>query len=255
MSLYNAIKSANVAGRMGLIVYTIPGFPSPAVFKRVERLLEQSEGVSIVETTIPVTGGFSDHANEFIIEAHKIPSFSGTTSGKPTGTPKTSTLRPLPTDHGRLRLPRGSRPFAWPGRGPDRRMGSARGERPILLRLRSAGIELVQCVGPWMTGNEIENLMRMSRDDSLVYLMSAERTGGQLFSAEALAECARTIRRFRQRVKIAAGFGIATPKRVQRLKGIPDIDAVIIGTAFLRAMGRGFPDAARFLQDIEGSLQ
>ena len=190
MSLYSAIKSANVAGRMGLIVYTIPGYPSPAVFKRVERLLEQSEGVSIVETTIPVTGGFSDHANEFIIEAHKIASFSGTTLESPPGPrkPRLCVLyrqtmedcgfrEALARLHGRAE----GLIVEW-----DEREENAQ----YCYACESAGIELVQCVGPWMTGNEIENLMRMSRDDSLVYLMSAERTGGQLFSAEALAECA-----------------------------------------------------------------
>lgn len=80
MSLHDVIASANTAGRLGLIIYTIPRYPSPAIFEAVDRLLENSEGVSIVETTIPVTGGFSGHANQAIIEAHKVASSSGTRS-------------------------------------------------------------------------------------------------------------------------------------------------------------------------------
>ena len=254
MILHNAIESANAAGRLGLILYTIPGYPSPGVYRAVEEFLDQSEGVSIIETTVPVTSGFSSHANEIITEAHRTAA-SSPASLKPLSWPRKPRLCVLyqqtVQDHGfpgslaRLRGQAEGLIIEWEDRENNLQYCHA---------CASVGIELVQCVGPWMTDSEIENLMEMTEDDSLVYLMSADRTGGQLFSSQSLAKCVRTIRRFRQGVKVAAGFGITTSEHVQNLKGVPGLDAVIIGTAFLKAMGGGLSDAVRFLGTIAGSL-
>ncbi|MEO7329184.1 MAG: hypothetical protein ABI193_11440, partial [Minicystis sp.] len=70
MILYNAIAEANAAGRMGLILYEIPNFPDPASYAARVAMLNSTKEVSIVELTIPVTTGFSSHANQVIREAH-----------------------------------------------------------------------------------------------------------------------------------------------------------------------------------------
>src|SRR5579859_7797656 len=76
MRLYQAIHAANEAGRFGLILYTVPNFPDPQSFDETVALIDQSPFVSILESTVPVSSGFSAHANETIVAAHRIASRS-----------------------------------------------------------------------------------------------------------------------------------------------------------------------------------
>jgi tryptophan synthase alpha subunit len=119
---------------------------------------------------------------------------------------------------------------------------------------QAVGIELVQCVGPWMTASEIRSLLSLTTARPLVYLMSAERTGGTLFSPGMLARCADLVRRTRPDARVAAGFGIATPQHVKRMKCSAGIDAVIVGTAFLKAASGGIEAARRFIEPITEAL-
>lgn len=72
MRLHQAISAANAQDRLGLIVYAIPNFPAPAVYHEVLHLLTEESVVSIIETTLPVTRGFSEHANGHIVQAHRV---------------------------------------------------------------------------------------------------------------------------------------------------------------------------------------
>ena len=70
MNLSEPFQQAKKQGRLGLIVYTIPGFPTAADSNEIIGWMQKEDAVSIIENTIPVTKGFSDHANATIRAAH-----------------------------------------------------------------------------------------------------------------------------------------------------------------------------------------
>jgi tryptophan synthase alpha subunit len=80
-------------------------------------------------------------------------------------------------------------------------------------------------------------------------------TGAQLFSNQELDKCIREAKRHRPAAKVAAGFGIRNGQDVRRLAEIDGLDAVIIGTAFLQAMGEGTEAARRLLEEVEAALE
>ena len=251
MKLWDAITSANEQGRLGLLLYTIPNFPDPDVFRATTRTLEQLPWVSVIETTYPVGSNFSSHANELIRHAHRV---------------ATSQNAPLP--------PRASKPsLCVLYRETHDRLGfegfveATKGAFEALLLewdepdessyidiAARYGVEVVQCIGPWMTTERIHTLMHRARADGTVYLMSAPMTGGDLFGDEVLARCIATAREVRPDVRIAAGFGISSAEHIQRLVGVTGLDAVIIGSAFLRTMERGHAEVLRYLDQIGPAL-
>lgn len=257
MTLNEAIEQPNRRNQLGLIPFTIPGFPSCAEHDAIVRMLDRNASVSIVETTIPVSGGFSPHANQMIRRAHRVASAHGVTM--PTrrrygvGKPRLyvlyrQTVIRLGFDEvlRRLRGHANGVLLEWNERRKDAEYAAA---------CRSAGIELVQCVGPSMNANEIDSLMNLTGPRPLVYLMSAPRTGGRLFEHENLARCAERIRRHRPAARIAAGFGIATPEHLRTIGGVPGVDAVIVGTAFLKAIAQGVCAGQQFLRNITDHLR
>ena len=251
MVLHEAIARANRAGRRGLILYTVPGYPNPSAYDEVVDLMEQEECVSILETTIPVSAGFSDHANDVIREAHRaavIGLKAAAPRARPGGKPRLAVLyRATVEEHGpagALELLRGKASgliLEWEERENGRHYREAS---------RGAGLELVECVGPWMSGEEIRNLLGPTAARPLVYLMSAARTGAELFGAEAIAGCVREIRRHRQEAKIAAGFGISGPEQIVALRRVAGLDALIIGTAWLKATAAGAKVTRDFLAQV-----
>lgn len=252
MRLHSALSQANRNNRLGLIVYVVPNFPDPDTYNAIVEVLNQTPAVSVVETTIPVATGFSAHANATIIEAHRTAGlYPGVVPAVAPRQPTLCVLYRATCDElgfrGVLERHRGCFDgllLEW--EEPD-------GE-PYRATASEFGLELIQCIGPWMTRDQVHHLLRQCGPKALVYLMSAPMTGAQLFEPAELARCIDVARSFRPDIVIAAGFGVHGPAEVRRLAGICSLDGVIIGTAFLRAMQRG-PAAVRdFLGAVEGAL-
>ena len=256
MRSVTAIDRANRAGRMGLVVYTIPNFPNPSEYKRISALLLSDPSVTVIETTIPVDRGFSPHANSTIKRSHQVASqysvnltqFVKTVSSK-----KPHICVFYKHSHDSI----GFNEFV---RTTSSKLDgillewNERNEKPYEAISKKNGVEFIKCVGPWMSKRKIQALLSRTSDSPLVYLMSAEATGGKLFSAKALETTALLIKQYRPNAKVAAGFGIRGQKEIRQLATIRGIDAVIIGTEFLKQSRQGSRRVTKFLKSLEGAL-
>ncbi|WP_437487593.1 tryptophan synthase subunit alpha [Sorangium sp. So ce1014] len=256
MRLSRAIDEANRARRMGLVLYTIPNFPDPGSSRAILDDLCRRPAVSIVETTFAVDDSFSDHANETIRDAHRIASrhesdYRGILSMFPIEKPSLCVLYQR-TGH--------EHTFERVARDMSGRIDGVLLEwnEPEIERYHEAatraGVELVQCIGPWMPAAELEHLLGFCSRSALLYLMSAPKTGAPLFRREELEETIAIARRLRADIKVAAGFGVRTAADVRELARVEGLDAVIIGTAFLEAARCGPAAASAYLDGIEGAL-
>jgi tryptophan synthase alpha subunit len=126
--------------------------------------------------------------------------------------------------------------------------------RPYLGAAQDHDIELVQCIGPWHTEKQIRSLMSVAKPNALVYLMSAQMTGAQLFPAADLTECIAKAKSVRPDIKVAAGFGIRTAADVAALHEVRNLDGVIIGTAFLEVAKQGVGAATDYVKEIASAL-
>ncbi len=252
-----ALREANAAGRLGLILYTIPGFPDPETYEAVTALLAERPSLSILETTFPVTDRFSEYANDTIKNAHR----TAAPHAAP-GLESVDHLRAFPKpvisvlyratfedyrfetvlDHSRGILD--GLLFEWDAGPTD----------TYAVQARARDIELIQCAGNWMSREETEATLALTDDEPLVYLVSASATGAELYDPAELARVVGTIRAIKPDARIAAGFGIGTAGHVKDLQGVSGLHGVIIGTAFLKAMQAGFDAARDFLDSIEPAL-
>lgn len=215
-------------------------------------MLDHTAAVSIVETTIPVETGFSEHANETIRRAH-IQAAGAITSGAP----------PRPAKPTLCVLYKSTSDAQGFETVLVDTLGEFEGlllewaeddESPYVATARKHGLELVQCVGPWMDADKIKRIVERCEEEPLIYLMSAPMTGAELFSNQELSSCILETKKHRPAAKVAAGFGIRTGKDVRRLAEIEELDAVIIGTAFLEAMDKGLEAAKALLADVVPAL-
>lgn len=255
--LYDAIHHANAQARLGLILYTIPGYPTPALSQEIQQLLVSEPAVSIIETTLPVTGSFSEHTNDCIAAAHRL--------ATSTSQPWQETLNILPTTKPLLCvLYRASvEAIGWSTLLPAL-AGTVAGilpewhephPAPYASSAQQQHIEFVTCVGPWMPAPVIASqLAYAAPEQPLVYLMSAAMTGAPLYPVADLERTIGTIRRYRPSAKIAAGFGVRAAADIRSLGTVSGLDAVIIGTAWLAQMRQGYKAAWTYLQEVKGAL-
>lgn len=255
MKFYDAIQRANDAGRLGLIIYTIPCYPSKAIYNQIIEIIDSMPEISILETTIPVETDFSEHANVTIQDAHQLAAKEYDR--------ETNIQQLLNMDKPILSVLY------------EASVNSA-GFENVLIQYQSAfdglilewdepngqpytdtsnqhGMELVECIGPWMTDQKMNDILSRTNDKGMVYLMSAEMTGAGLFPNEELEICIKKIRRIKNDVKIAAGFGISTPEHIRTLKKVSGLDAVIIGTAFLKT-AHDVKLCKAYLEELGGEL-
>jgi tryptophan synthase alpha subunit len=256
MKLSLAIDDANRRGRLGLVVYTVPSFPDPWASSALLEDLERRPAVSIVEMTFAVDEAFSEHANDTIRTAHRAalrhaPEPRRILSAYPLAKPSLCVL-----------YQRTVREFSFEGVVSDMQgrvdgmlleWSEAEIERYDAIA-RRAGVELVQCVGPWMSAGEIERIASFCWQGGLLYLMSAPMTGARLFGRPELEETVAVVKSLRPDVKIAAGFGVRTASDLRLLAQVRGLDGAIIGTAFLEAAASGPAAAAAYLDEIEGGL-
>lgn len=256
MKTVQAIKEANTQGRLGLLIYSIPNFPNPESYAASLRHLEELPFVSAIETTVPVSNGFSDHANSVIVESHRIAA-SHNKSWKEL-IQKLSSRKPticvlyretadaigfetfLKTASGRLDAVL----LEWSE--PD--------EEPYRRIANNNKVGFIACVGPWMNPTQIHQVLQSTPEETLVYLMSAPMTGAKLFSSGELARTIEETKRVRPLCKVAAGFGIQTAEDIRTLARVPGLDAVIIGTGFLAQLRNDPQHALTYLRSMEGAL-
>jgi tryptophan synthase alpha subunit len=253
MKFHHAIEKANKEGRLGLIIYVVPNYPDPTQFGTILSLLDATGFVSIIETTIPTADGFSDHANDIIRLAHigacrhTAAAASLTRPNKPAlcvlykGTVEKSSFEQVIIEN----------KGAWEGLILE---WSEENNAPYVETANRHGMELVQCVGPWMSVQRIRKILSMTIPEPLIYLMSAPMTGAKLFGHDEMKRCIETIRSICPAAKIAAGFGVRKAGDIRALSAIEGLDAVIIGTAFLETMGRGHQAVVEFLRPLESAL-
>jgi tryptophan synthase alpha subunit len=253
VNLSEPFHQAKKQGRLGLIVYTIPGFPTADDSNAILAWLQREDAVSIIENTIPVTKGFSDHANATIRAAHTAATKNATEAmvyerwTKPSLCVLYQSTAEEMGFEGVCRRASGlfdGMILEW----------SEPNEKPYVDIANRHGIELVQCIGPWHTTERIGEIMQNVRPGGLVYLMSAEMTGADLFPNDKLADCIARARRFRPDIVVAAGFGVRTAEHVRTLAYVPGLDGVIIGTEFLRQVEKGAAVAQQYLCEIFAAL-
>jgi hypothetical protein len=249
MILSQAIAAAQEQGRLGLLLYAVPHFPDPEGYAGIVEVLNSTRELSVLETTIPVTGGFSPHANRLIVAAHRQ---AAVFHGAPLPAVGALQLCVLYRDTvEQVGFAAVLRRFRYPGvllewDEPD--------PAPYAAAAAALGTELIQCVGPETPEAEVRALLDLCPPGALVYLMSASMTGAELHSPTELRRCVALVKDMRSDVKLAAGFGIRGPREIRRLKEIDGLDAVILGTAFLEAAARGPRAALDFLGPVKEAL-
>ena len=252
-----AIAAANAAGRSGLMLYAIPGFPSADAYQRILELLNDRAEVSIIETTLPVHGNLSAYANETIAAAHRVAhaNLQGLTPESAlAGIEKPSVFVLYQETHEALGL---EGLMTRSGDALDALLyewsyqGSAE-ERALLGR---HGVELIACIHPAMSDERMQAELSAAGPEPLIYYVSAAKTGAALYERAELERGLERTRAIRPDAKIVAGFGISTPDHVRALGALTGLDGVIIGTAFLKACAEGLPAVRAFLDAIAPALE
>ena len=257
MSTLNAaVKEVNNKGNLALMIYAIPNFPDPDTYQKTLDILNNNPHVTIIETTFPVTNQFSEYANKTIQKAHlQAAKFA---DGQ-------SMLEKLQAFHKPSVCVLYQETFD--ALGYETVLQKMQGKIDGLLfewilpdvenyaySFERYGIELIQCVDPWMTKQEIKKYLSLAIDEPIIYLASATMTGGELFSGEKIDSCVQSIKEYRPKAKIFAGFGIKTAVDINKLSRIKGLDGIIIGTAFLEAMAQGAEQVDTFLGEITPAL-
>lgn len=259
MKLYDAINSANQQGRLGLVVYAIPNFPDPLLYQKIHQHLVNEPCVSVIETTFPVKSLFSDHANSTIRTSHRVAA---------------AHEKEIDSILNQYHFPKASLSVLYQETndqyGFEFIMKKMKGKIDgVLLEWNETdietyveyskisanyGVEFVHCIGPNMSHKELQTVLSYCKPNALVYLMSAEMTGGALYSSEILREVINRAKSIRLDIKVAAGFGIRTSSQIRALSQISELDAVIIGTAFLEKIAKGEANVKRYLNQIQEGL-
>jgi len=117
------------------------------------------------------------------------------------------------------------------------------------------GIEVVNFIGINHSEQEIEEII--PRTTGFIYLQSTEgSTGGQFTGDNKLKDRLLTIKKKAEfyRLPVALGFGINTPDDAKLASDL-GADAVIVGTAFLKAAQAGVDNFSDFLKGFHPFLE
>jgi tryptophan synthase alpha chain len=229
-----------------IMPYVIPGFPDPATSDAVLARLEARPEIPIVEMTVPVAGGFAESTGRFIAEVHAIARRDPRPPARAPGKPRLCVVyREHYAEIGFAAF-LDRYPGAWDGvvlEWPEEDTA------PFRAACRARGIELVVGVGPGMIEPELRAVLATAEPDGLVYMSCAAGTGGELLPGELIAFWLTASRAIRPDLTFACGLGIQTPAHVATVAAA-GADAVIVGTAFLRAMADGAAAADAYLDAV-----
>ena len=115
-------------------------------------------------------------------------------------------------------------------------------------------IEVIHCAGSYLTEAEVDDLAKKLPQNPLIYFEAASMTGAELSDIDEMKQFAKLLKSKRPDFCLAAGFGVKTPEDVALLAGIEEMDAVIVGTAFLQAIEKGTASAIDYVDSITRSL-
>lgn len=253
-ALTPVIKEANRQGRLGLIVYLVPGYPDLQRYDDARKTIEEKDFITIIETTVPVTDDFST-ASEAIIKAHLTASevLKGnlTSSMVKTHKPNFAVLYRQTVD--RMGLDGFLKQFA-----PVLNAGILEWEDHDEPHYADAfvkhGMEYIAVVTTSMSADEIKHVMKLALADGMIYLSCARMTGADMDDISDIRRCAERIKQLQPTTTVAAGMGIKNASDIMKISSIREIDAVVVGTAFLQALGRGKYATDQFLSEIEHAL-
>jgi tryptophan synthase alpha subunit len=253
-ALTPVIKEANRQGRLGLIVYLVPGYPDLQRYNEVRKTLEEKDFVTIIETTVPVTGDFCT-ASAAIIKAHRTASevLKGNLTLSLLETHKPNFAVLYRQTVARLGLDGFLKQFA-----PVLNAGALEWEEHDEPYYADAfakhGMEYIIGVTPSMSADEVKHAMRLALADGMIYLSCARMTGAAMDDLSDIRRCAERIEQMQPTTTVAAGMGIKNASDIMKISSIREIDAVVVGTAFLQALGRGRYATDQFLNEIEPAL-
>lgn len=229
--ILETFRAARDAGRLGLVVYAMPGYPDPAAFEEIARVIEASELVSAVETTLPGARDLGVH--EALRAAHQA-----ARAARRVKRPNVAVVYPDQLAAGWEVVLDALSPDAVSFEGADDGGGRA--------ACRGREIEWIESATPWMSAAALGALRA-----PLVYLSCAGAAGEGLARLEGIARAAAELG---DRV-VVAGMGIKGAEDVARLAAIPEIGGVVIGSAFVRAMAGGAEEVRAFLSTLAPSLR
>lgn len=252
-----SIREANANGRLGLILYSIPNYPSPEIYRSTIELITKLPFVSAIEMTFPVTGSFSEHANSTIVESHRIAAAYTETLEQTVN--HLTTEKPLICVLYKKTIENISfnnfLKIAAPKIDGILLEWSEKDETPFMNMAHEKGVQFIPCVGPWMSLEAVSKIIEGSPPEALVYLMSAPMTGGSLFAPREIERCVNNIRQFRPNAVIAAGFGVRTAEDIKALATVKGLNAVIVGTGFLAKLREGSNYLVEYLGTLRGVLK
>lgn len=250
MKLHDSIAGSNREGRLGLIVYAMPGYPDAERFAETARLLERSEIVSGVETCDPIDRDFGSHETSALKTAHLA--VCGASS---------VTLRiDQPTvfilyeqTFARFGFSIASLIASQPGRFDAI---SSEASTPLSFEDRracaEANVEIIEAITPWMDDETLRTTLTRTMANATVYLSASSTAGGRVAARLGLNAAATRAKAHRTDIKIVAGLGLRSAEDVRAMCSIAGIDAVVMGSAFVAAMAAGTCSA--FLEQIGPAL-
>lgn len=119
---------------------------------------------------------------------------------------------------------------------------------------REFAVEGIAAIDTTMSGAEIQAALAPLPLDGLIYLACAPVTAGPLLALSDIQRCAQTLKALRPLATIAAGLGIKSADDIRWLAQIPEIDAVVVGSAFLQKVGQGMIEVEGFLNELTTTL-
>jgi tryptophan synthase alpha chain len=241
------LRAAAAAGDLALVVFLVLGYPDPATSLQALEILRR-QGIAVFELALPSPHGWSPLASGPIIDAHQRAWAAGMRPQEAAAIgaayrPNLHILyRGTWDDLGleALTMLRG----ACDGILPEWRGPSA---ETCQQEARNLGLAGVEALAPALDPSELRG--RVERAQGMVYLTTAESTGGRLFDLPAIAAALGHIKGCRD-IPACCGFGVRTPEDVVRLGGLFGCDGVIVGTAALEALGAGLDRFERYIASL-----
>lgn len=244
--LKETIYASRARGDLAVAFYVILGHPDPESSLEALRILKRS-GCAFFETAVPVTEDWSEETNSTIKEAHLLACRNGVTADA-----VLDTFRDFRPNLYILYLMtlRACGPAFW--RMCERSVDGLLPEwvPSDFLERRKSIPRQVSLVSSASVEDDRETLRRTTATaEELLYLTIAPTTGGQLFSSERVAKAISHVKQVKD-VPVLCGFGIKTSEDVRAIGSIKGCDAVVIGTAGLKALNGGIREFDTLVREV-----
>ncbi|MEM7183350.1 MAG: hypothetical protein AAF518_20730 [Spirochaetota bacterium] len=219
-------------------------------------MLEQRKCVTIIETTFPVNGDFAT-ASDIIIQAHYAANRSITempVSQEIIATKKPNFAVLYRQTMKEMGIEKILQQYATVIDGIVLEWDDEEFIDKYSSSINQADVECIVSIVPSMTTTEIKRSLNKSIMNGMIYLGCAPVTAGKMDDLSHIKKCAQDIKTIAPHVTITAGMGIKQASDIRQLASIQEINAVVVGTSFLQAIGQGKQYMEEFLDKIEESL-